>query len=349
MDEEEVICSLESTNHLSQFSHAMFEMLENEEMVDVTLSCDDGLVHAHKNVLSSQSSYFKNLFSSLAAKNLCNNPVIIVKGMSLEDLRLLLKYIYVGHVMAPKSKISCIREYGEAFRVNGLYTADTKDVTVKPNQRERSARRKSSHSTANDTVTTDSEDSECSTRDNVNTAHSSLEPMRLLEQTLTIPDQVNVPNHSEDYVKQPCSSNSLFVSSMNTNHGGHSNRENLSLGHVHHERPRFGVEQSPSNLMPLAMFPHMSNTLPPDGLYGLGNQPSLAHISNQASRSQVDYSSRKLYVCPICHKSFSEKANMKRHTEIHSQQRRKYVCDICAKCFSWKDNFLRHRRSAHQT
>ena len=54
--------SLKWNNYLSHIMDA-FEVLRNEEnLVDVTLSCEGYKIKAHKMLLSACSSYFKDLF-----------------------------------------------------------------------------------------------------------------------------------------------------------------------------------------------------------------------------------------------------------------------------------------------
>lgn len=51
--------------------------------------------------------------------------------------------------------------------------------------------------------------------------------------------------------------------------------------------------------------------------------------------------------CPVCHKSYTEPRNMRRHLrEMHSSQKA-YICDVCGKEFAFKNNLSRHKRE-HQ-
>lgn len=62
MDNTSQLFSLKWNNYLSHIMDA-FEMLRSEEnLVDVTLSCEGYKIKAHKMLLSACSSYFKDLF-----------------------------------------------------------------------------------------------------------------------------------------------------------------------------------------------------------------------------------------------------------------------------------------------
>jgi len=67
---------------------------EEEDFVDVTLSCEESQYQAHKVVLSACSPYFRKLLKS----NPCQHPIIILRDVREDDLRLLLNFMYAGEV-----------------------------------------------------------------------------------------------------------------------------------------------------------------------------------------------------------------------------------------------------------
>lgn len=72
-------------NHLQNL-RTLFESIYTEQnLVDVTLSCSDGLLRAHKLVLSACSPYFEAVFRD----NPCKHPVVILKGIQLQVYQLL--------------------------------------------------------------------------------------------------------------------------------------------------------------------------------------------------------------------------------------------------------------------
>lgn len=52
-------------DHANNFSHLFSDLLEQNELVDVTLVADGYLIEAHRLVLSSLSPYFRQMFTSM--------------------------------------------------------------------------------------------------------------------------------------------------------------------------------------------------------------------------------------------------------------------------------------------
>ena len=75
-----------------------FGMFRNEDYLhDVTLVSDDHhQVSAHKLVLSACSEYFKDIFKN--NKNPNAHPLLCLSGISSDDLKNIMDYIYNGEV-----------------------------------------------------------------------------------------------------------------------------------------------------------------------------------------------------------------------------------------------------------
>lgn len=109
---------LRRNNHSSDMSEHFERMFKEESMVDVTLSCGDGSIKAHKMVLSACSSYFKNIFSKFI--NAYQYPVVIMKDMPFADLRAIVEFIYRGEVFVPQEQLSSVLKSAESLKVKGL-------------------------------------------------------------------------------------------------------------------------------------------------------------------------------------------------------------------------------------
>ena len=69
------------------------ELCNNQDFSDVTLVTeDDELVRAHKVILSSSSTFFKNVFKRYQHQN----PLIYLKDIPFKYLDLVLEFIYTG-------------------------------------------------------------------------------------------------------------------------------------------------------------------------------------------------------------------------------------------------------------
>lgn len=110
---------LRRSNHLTDMVDDLSELFKDEAMVDVTLSCEDGLIKAHRVILSVCSSYFKQIFSRVNHSPL-QYPIIIIRDMPFQDLKYILEYIYNGEVTVPHEHLNSVLRSAEALKVKGL-------------------------------------------------------------------------------------------------------------------------------------------------------------------------------------------------------------------------------------
>lgn len=90
------------------------QKLKDKNMVDVSLSCEEGIIKAHKVILSACSTYFRQIFSKVELNN--QYPIIIIKDMSYQDLKYIIDFIYLGEINVPQQHMGS----GE-FSLNKLY------------------------------------------------------------------------------------------------------------------------------------------------------------------------------------------------------------------------------------
>ncbi|XP_053209500.1 protein tramtrack, beta isoform-like isoform X2 [Panonychus citri] len=126
MSSAQAFC-LRRNNHSSDMSEHFERMFKEESLVDVTLSCKDGSIRAHKMVLSACSSYFKNIFSKFI--NPYQYPVVIMKDVPFADLRAIVEFIYRGEVFVPQEQLASVLKSAESLKVKGL-----SDVNVNKSQ-----------------------------------------------------------------------------------------------------------------------------------------------------------------------------------------------------------------------
>ena len=91
--------------------------LSDTDFTDVTLACqNDKWVKAHKVILSSSSSFFRDLL-------LCNphqHPLVYLKGVNIKDLQAILQFIYLGETKVEKDMVSSFLETAKELQVEGL-------------------------------------------------------------------------------------------------------------------------------------------------------------------------------------------------------------------------------------
>lgn len=89
---------------------------EEEDFIDVTLSCEETQYSAHKVVLSACSPYFRKLLKS----NPCQHPIVILRDVREDDLRLLLNFMYQGEVQVEQDRIETFLRTAETLQIKGL-------------------------------------------------------------------------------------------------------------------------------------------------------------------------------------------------------------------------------------
>ncbi|XP_074595358.1 uncharacterized protein LOC141850594 isoform X1 [Brevipalpus obovatus] len=138
---------LRRNNHCFDLADHFERMFKEESMVDVTLSCGNGCIKAHRMVLSACSSYFNEIFSKFNAPH--QYPIVIIKDMPFDDLRSIIEFIYRGEVTVPHNRLSSVLRSAEALKVKGLQDAKSQ-MDGKSMRKRRKKRRKGNRKTNND-------------------------------------------------------------------------------------------------------------------------------------------------------------------------------------------------------
>jgi len=93
------------------------KIINEDEFYDVTLVSDDQIhFSAHKLVLSSTSSYFKNILK----KTKHSHPLLCLDGIESSDLKYVLQYIYNGEVNVDQEHIDRFLEIALKLQLEGL-------------------------------------------------------------------------------------------------------------------------------------------------------------------------------------------------------------------------------------
>ena len=101
-------------NHLAQ---RFKQLLIDEEFADVTLVCDDEIqLKAHKVVLSSSSSVFRNIFH----KNPHQHPLVYLSGVHSEVMKNILEFVYSGQVQVVQVELGKFMEIAMKMKIDGL-------------------------------------------------------------------------------------------------------------------------------------------------------------------------------------------------------------------------------------
>ncbi|XP_026293926.1 protein tramtrack, beta isoform isoform X3 [Frankliniella occidentalis] len=103
-------------NHQPNFISVFTTLLNSESLVDVTLGAEGKHVQAHKVVLSACSSYFQTLFTL----NPCQHPIVILKDVKYDDLKVIVDFMYYGEVNVSQEQLPAILKTAEMLKVKGL-------------------------------------------------------------------------------------------------------------------------------------------------------------------------------------------------------------------------------------
>lgn len=325
---------------------AIFEdMYLNERLVDVTLSCCDGQLQAHKLVLAASSSYFSNLFDKLA--NPFHYPVIVMKDMQIGDLKLIVDFMYRGQLTVTQERFLNLAKSAENLQINGL----SRDGMVEELARDSIANTNnngSNNNNLNSRTTGQRFKRAKKTNSNLSshpaifarTYHSlrqdeiddplSPQPSKLLEQSMITGESIS-DGHQFPYTNSdPTSTRNL--NQLDTPSPSSVNVQHLSnIDHQQHQ------QQLSSQLQVLS---HSLTVNRSSLSQASSNGQQSSHMAQQPTRGRV-------HPCNICWKTFREKANLKRHLQVHSLDRVVYACPDCNKTFSWKDNYIRHTKTSH--
>lgn len=102
--------------HLPCIGKLFEKLYEDELLVDVTISCRDGNIRAHKIILSVSSPYFHNVFKD----NPCKHPTLIMRGVSYHDMRKLIEYMYRGTIDVSVEQVNSIIQLALDLDVKGF-------------------------------------------------------------------------------------------------------------------------------------------------------------------------------------------------------------------------------------
>lgn len=107
---------LKWNNHLQNMYCQLETLYSHQSLVDVSISCTDGILKAHRIVLSACSPYFESIFRD----NYCKHPVIILKGVTSREMQALLKFMYKGSVEVLDADIQSFMYTANELKIRGL-------------------------------------------------------------------------------------------------------------------------------------------------------------------------------------------------------------------------------------
>ena len=96
-------------------------LFEDQDFTDVTLVCDDDKqIKAHKVILSSSSSFFRNIL----IRNPHKHPLLYLKGISYSDLQSVVKFLYFGEAEIAQDSLETFLVAAKELEIEGLMNTE---------------------------------------------------------------------------------------------------------------------------------------------------------------------------------------------------------------------------------
>ena len=103
------------------------ELLESQEMSDITLACDGFEIGVHKTIISASSLFLREIIR----KSKHASQYIYLRGVSQESLKTLLKFIYLGEATARTENLQNLIEAGNELQIVGIMEEPSKSQAQK--------------------------------------------------------------------------------------------------------------------------------------------------------------------------------------------------------------------------
>ena len=101
MDPMSQVFCLRWNNHRNNLLTVLDQLLQTEAFCDVTLACENASIKCHKMILSACSTYFQSLFM----ENTCEHPIVFLKDIKIQEIKVILDYMYKGEVNVAQEEL----------------------------------------------------------------------------------------------------------------------------------------------------------------------------------------------------------------------------------------------------
>lgn len=125
----EDLYELQWNNHAKILKGSFDIFRTDNELIDVTLSCEGKKLKAHKIVLSACSLYFLDLFR----ENPCKHPIVIMRDIKYQAMVDILNFMYNGEVNIATDDLQTFLKTAEYLQVKGLTEKLPKKINLPTN------------------------------------------------------------------------------------------------------------------------------------------------------------------------------------------------------------------------
>ena len=117
----------------SNISSALKDLKDDEDFLNVTLIAGEDQVEAHKLILSACSPFFRTILK----KNKHHHPLLYLRGVTYQDLRALLDFMYYGEVNIAQDSLNSFLSVAEELKIKGLTQEPGRKTEPEPQTRDK--------------------------------------------------------------------------------------------------------------------------------------------------------------------------------------------------------------------
>ncbi|XP_063606529.1 uncharacterized protein LOC134781294 isoform X2 [Penaeus indicus] len=107
---------LKASNTESRFLAVCERLLQHNQLTDCTLMADGQFVQAHRLVLATCSDSFEELFKTVTHAN----PVVVLRDITIQELRGILNYMYKGETLVKSHELPGLLKAAAQLKIRGL-------------------------------------------------------------------------------------------------------------------------------------------------------------------------------------------------------------------------------------
>lgn len=328
--------SLRWNNFHSNLTSGFHDLMQANDMVDVTLAVEGQFLQAHKIVLSICSPLFKQLFKI----NPCKHPVIILRDVTYRNLKDILAFMYLGEVNVLRDNLSTFLRTAELLQVKGLTSDDSSDTSSKKDDK--------SDSTCDNEIDQD---------------------IHQFNQMIASSESTAMPNYTSQLPSSPPHAHSVKRTFHNAS--GQSKRsksEQLSSitsvpiveKHERSETPiqieddADYVENTNCNREPWAYGSENDEISPNKEVIQHFLECNNVNMSSSQDSSSQDHGrfeiriKKRPYKCIECKKRFSRRDHLRTHEKnIHGENAGPFACVICSQLYKNSESLRKHIAKFH--
>ncbi|XP_069700690.1 zinc finger and BTB domain-containing protein 14-like isoform X2 [Periplaneta americana] len=354
---------LKWNNHLQNMYSQLETLYSHQSLVDVSLSCTDGILKAHRVVLSACSPYFESIFRD----NYCKHPVLILKGVTSREMQALLRFMYKGSVevldvdlqsfMCTANELK-IRGLADELLKDSLRLATEKDVESSDDDHvekencildveDLSQRNDSVEMKITDVRTENIEESvheeeskdsdKAEEKDDVKDNPEKPSESQNKDSSSKVPDTHKTEDSStEPNTTEATSSKMPPVATPYARETRFKGRKRVSVGIRPSNRTK-STEKRETENKPIA------NENQPVQVKEEEQDMDMFCISALAERNAGPDSEDTDTVCAFCYLDCHTSTDLKKHLRVHTGEK-PHECDLCELAFARASHLARHRR-----